>query len=163
MHKKHQCPRNRVYQITAKISPLLGWEAPLSRAGRGIASPPAQPGLLVGEGPPEPPGCCLPAWLVFTEAARGCWGERCANRLQEDPPPWRAYGLIGTKETFAEGERGQRATKCFSQGHLWQGWSWGDTPRPTHGGLGATFPPGSPATRRGASSPCLSKVWQDAW
>lgn len=85
------------------------------------------------------------ARMVFTEAARGCWGEGCANRLREDPPPWRAYGLIGTKETFAEGERGQRAAKCFSQGHLWQGglggggtlpdpvtgasrWAWGHLP-----------------------------------
>lgn len=165
MHKEHQRSRKRVCQTTAKNKPSAWLGSSSLPCWEGNRFPSCSARTPGGSGTPGAAwmlaaGCT--ARLVFTEAARGCWGERCANRLREDPPPWRASGLIGTKETFAEAERGQRAAKCFSQGHLWQGRSWGAQSEMLHSGLGATFPPGCPAARQEGSSPWLSEVWRGA-
>lgn len=168
MHKKHQRPRKRVCQIRAKISPLLGWGATLSCAGRGIASPPAQPGLLVGEGPQKPPGCRRRRMAGIYRGSAGLLGRALCKQAPGGSPALESLRTNWNKGNLRRRGKGTKSRQVlFSRPPVAGGTRrWGDTPRPSRRrftvGLGPPCPPGSPVTRRAVSSPWRREVWGDA-
>ena len=145
MHRKHQHPRNRVCQITAKVSPLLGWEAPFSCAGRGIASPPAQPGLLVGEGPPELPGCCLRCTAGIYRGSAGLLGRTLCKQAPGGSPALESLRTNWNKGNLRRGGKGTKSRQVLFPRPPVAGTELGGHSetelQALHGGLGATFPP----------------------
>jgi len=141
------------------MSPLLGWGARLSHAGRGMASPPAQPGLLVGEGPPEPPGCCLRCSAGIYRGSAGLLGRTLCKQAPGGSP---ALESLRTNWNKGNLRRGGKGTK-----------SWQELfPRPPVAGteLGgrseteaqAPSVGSGPPSPRQPSDTWLSEVWRDA-
>lgn len=95
------------------------------RAGRGICSSAAHPGLRRERGS-----------LVFTEA-EGLLGRALSKQLRASP----ARSSLEQREPSHTGRGDKEPPKRFPQGHLWQGRSWGDTQTDPRGLVVGSGPP----------------------
>lgn len=124
----------------------------LSCAGKGIASPRLSQGSW-WERHLQSRLCCT---VGIYRGSAGLLGRALSKQAPGASPAPESPRAAGTKETLAEGERGQRA---FSQGHLWQGRSRGG-----HSGMSRRhFPMGpGPHSRAGSHQPLAERGVGDA-